>query len=206
MTTNIREKFGREVGSFYSLSMVNIVFSAVSMALGISFGVQNVLILKEAMSLLLPQLAFTVIGFLVFGVSLRWLISSVEILDGVSEIKDDYDKKKAELNDEATTGLIVKMMAYYRDNKNMIHGLSLLSRIAGICFIASGIINIINNVMVGTAIFNVLTVIGIILYLAVGVAGIIIPHFFSNYSSVWDYRLQQSVNAENELDKALEGS
>jgi len=77
------------------------------------------------------------IGFLAFGFSLRWLLSGVEILDGVSAIKDDYEKTKTKLDGESITGLIVKMMAYYR-NKSTIRKLSWLSRIVGVYFIVSG--------------------------------------------------------------------
>jgi hypothetical protein len=146
-----------------------------------------------------------VIGFLAFGLSLRWLVSSAEILDGVSDSKNDYEKMKLKLDDENITALIVKMMAYYRDNKSTIHKLSWLSRIAGVCFIISGIILLTNNIMAAKITSNVFTVIGTILYFAVGVSGIIVPHFFKNYSSVWEYRLKQSVEAEKELEKELEG-
>ena len=201
MTTNILGKFRRELGSFYALAMMSIVFGGIAMALGISFGVQNVLVLVKVRDLLSTQLVFTVVGFLAFGVSLRWLISSVEILDGVSEIRDDFEKEKIRQDDESVTGLIVKMMAYYRDNKSTIQRLALLSRVAGICFIVNGLAQ-----LLGATSFDPFTLIGSILCLAVGSSGLIIPHFFKTYSTVWEYRLQQSAGAERELAKELEGS
>ena len=204
MATSILDKFRREIGSFYALAMLNIAFGAVAMALEISFGVQNVLALVEGKNLLLPQLAFAIIGLLAFGISLRWLLSSVEVLDGITDIKNDYEEK-TKSDDENTTGLIVKMMAHYRDNKSTIHRLSLLSRIAGVCFLASGIVQLLSSIIAGTPTFDIAAVAGSILSLGVGSSGIIIPHFFKNYSSVWEYRLQQSVEAERELNKELEG-
>jgi hypothetical protein len=181
--------------------MMSIVFGGIAMALGISFGIQNVLVLAKVRDLLLPQLAFTLVGFIAAGVSLRWLLSSVEILDEVSEIRDDYEREKAKPDDESIAGLVVKMMAYYRDNKSTLQRLSLLSRVAGICFIVNGL-----ALLLGATSLDLFTLTGSILCLAVGSSGLIVPHFFKNYSSVWEYRLQQSAKAERELAKELEGT
>jgi hypothetical protein len=209
MATDISNKFQRELKSFYALSVMNIIFGGIGMALGISAGVQNVLALVEARSLLLYQFALTLIGFLAFGISIRWLLSSVEILDGATDIKDDYEKSKTKLDDENATSLVVKMMAYYRDNRSTIQRLTLLSKIAGICFFVNGIIlliNTTNNIILGASLGSILLmVIGTILNLVAGASGIIIPRSFRKYSSVWEYRLEQSTRVERELDKELEG-
>jgi hypothetical protein len=47
MKTNLRDKLRRELGSFYALAIMNIVFGGIAMALGIDFGVKNVLVLTE---------------------------------------------------------------------------------------------------------------------------------------------------------------
>jgi len=210
MTTEVMNKFQRELRSFYALSTVNIVFGGIAMALGISIGVQNILALVEARNLLLYQLALALIGFFAFGISLRWLLSGTEILDGVTDIRDDYKKKMAELDDENIASLIVKMMAYYRDNRPIIKKLSLLSKIAGICFFVNGsmlLVDTANSIMFGASVNHIiLMAVATILDFAVGASGIIVPHFFKKYSSIWEYRLEQSARVERELDKELEGS
>jgi len=209
MTTSIVMKLERELRSFFALAIMNIAFGGVAMALGISLGVQNVLAILEARNLLLPQLALTLLGFLAFGVSLRWLITSAEILDGVTDIKDDYERKKTNLVDENLTGLIVRMMAYYRENKSTIQKLTLVSKIAGVCFFINGIVLLINtvtNVMSGASFgYILLLALATVGNFLVSSSGIFIPRFFDRYSSTWEHRLDESSKVERELVEQLEG-
>jgi hypothetical protein len=73
----------RELRSFYALSIINLAFGAVAMTISVSFSIQNVLAIVDAKNLFLPQLVFCILEFLAFGLSLRWLLTRVEILDGV---------------------------------------------------------------------------------------------------------------------------
>jgi len=79
-------KVQRELNSYQGLVILNIVFGGLAMAFGISFVVQSISMV-QAQSLLIPQVALVVFGFVAAGISIRWLISSVELLDGVSDKK-----------------------------------------------------------------------------------------------------------------------
>jgi len=59
------------------------------MALGVSTSVQNIFIIIESMELIPLQIIITILGFVSFGISLRWLISSIEILDQATDIRND---------------------------------------------------------------------------------------------------------------------
>jgi hypothetical protein len=159
-----------------------------------------------AKSVLLPQLLLVTIGFLAFAVSIKWLVSSVEMFETATELKEDYAKNKA-VDDEARTGLVVKMMSYYRENKPTIKKMMFISRIAGVCFLISGaftLTTIAINVVTGVQSLNLLTqVSGAAITLAIAVASFIIPHFFGKYSKIWDHRLQETVKVEKELKKQL---
>jgi hypothetical protein len=204
--TTLVDKFRRELRSFYALTIMNIAFGGIAMALGINLVTQNIFTLIETQNLLLPELTFLVIGVLSFGIGLRWLLASAEILDGVTDIQDDYDNQKATMNDDTMTHLIVRMTSHYRENKVTIKYLSLFSKIAGVCFLVSGIIIVVNGILVGTTFNDIFTILGTIIYLVFGTCGIIVPYFLKQYSSIWDARLQQSAQAESALDKELEGS
>lgn len=206
MATILVDKFRRELRSFYALTIINIAFGGIAVALGINLVTQTILILMETQNLLLPELTFLVVGVLAFGIGIRWLLASAEILDGVTDIQDDYDKQKVKINDDTMTHLIVRMTSHYRENKVTIKYLSLFSKIAGVCFLVSGVNIIINSILVGTPFNDIFTILGTIIYLVFGTCGIIIPYFLNQYSSIWDDRIQQSVLAESALDKELEGS
>ena len=206
MATKIATKLKQEINSFMGLTLSNIVFSAVAMAFGISTLVPNVTAMVAAKSVLLPQLFLVIIGFLAFAVSIKWLVSSVEMFETATELKEDNAKNKA-FDEEARTGLVVKMLSYYRENKPTIKKMMFISRIAGVCFLISGaftLATIAINVATGVQSLNLLTqVSGAAITLAIAVASFIIPHFFGKYSKVWDQRLQETVKVENELKRQL---
>jgi hypothetical protein len=219
MTTSIDNKFGRELNSFFSLVILNIVFSGIAMALSISFTVQNIvaaigLIPKEvtltwAIAELLshPQFLFGVLGVIAAVLSLKWLIASTEIMSDVEEIHSEYKEKSKQLDSNTVTSLIVKTMAYYRDKKNAIQSLSLFSRIGGFCFIASAALQAFYGTFTVNSEWALLMVAtSVALCLAVGMAGVLIPRYFSNFSATWEIRLKESVKVEQELKKMLETS
>ncbi len=201
-------KFQRELGSLYALAIINIVFSGLAMALGVSTSVQNIFTLIASKELILSQILRTIISFIAFGVSLRWLISSAEILNEADDIKDNYEEKRENVTDEVLTGLILQMTSHYRQNKDTIKKLQFVSGVGGICFLISGTLTLVNAlpslIMEPSLWIIAFKILGIALNFGIGIAGLLITHFFYKYSSTWDYRLQKSADAEKELEKHLE--
>ena len=200
-------KFQRELNSLQGLAILNIVFGGLAMSFAIAVGVQNVFAMVEAQSLLLPQLLLVIVGFLVFAISLRWLVSSAELLDGADNLKQDYAKKKASLDDDSLTSLIVKMVAHYRENKPKIRTMMLVSRVAGGCFLVSGGFSLaaaVTSLLAGAPALDVLIqFLGAAFNFAMAAAGFIIPRFFGRYSKIWDYRLEEAIKAEKMLGLQL---
>lgn len=206
MTEATATRFVRELRSFYALSIINLAFGAVAMAISMSFGIQNVLAIVDARYLMLPQLVFCILGFLAFGLSLRWLLTSIEILDGVQGIKEEYEEKETSLESDDVTGLIISAMAYYREKRTIILKLVTASKIAGICFIVNGAVMLFNGVFSASGALELLSFVGILLNFGVGFSGVYIPIYFERYVSTWGERLQESVKAEKDLAKLMEGS
>jgi hypothetical protein len=206
MATKTSEKLKQEVNSFASLALINIVFSAVAMGLGISIIVPNITSIVTTQSVLFSQIVLVVIGGLAFAFSIKWLISSVEMFEVSDELKEDHTKSKT-LDEEAQTGLIVKMMAYFRENKPTLKKMMWVSRIAGLCFLISGAFTIITaviNASTGVQLMDVGTqVLGAFINFAIASAGFIIPHFFGKYTMIWDKRIEKNAEAEVEFRRQL---
>jgi len=206
MPNRIEIKLKQEINSFMGLTLSNIVFSALAMAFGVTILVPNVTEMVGLQSLLFPQLVVVIIGFLAFVVSIKWLVSSVEMFEISTELKEDYAKSKA-LDEEAQTGLVIKIMAYYRENKPTIKKMMLVSRFAGVCFLISGgftLTTAVINSVTGIQLMDLLTqVSGAAVSFAIAIASFVIPHFFGKYSKIWDHRLQETVKAEKMLKRQL---
>ena len=204
MATKTSEKLKQEVNSFVRLALINIVFSAIAMALGISIIVPNITSIVTTQTALFPQIILVVIGFSAFVFSIKWLISSVEMFEASDELKEDYTKNKT-FDEEAQTSLIVKMLSHYRKNKPTIKKMMWVSLIAGVCFLISGVFNLITAVInTGVQSMNVGTqVLGASINFAIAIAGFIIPHFFGKYTKIWDKRIEKNAKAEIEFKRQL---
>ena len=206
MATKTVAKVQRELNSYQGLATLNIVFGGLVMAFAISFIVQSINAMVQAQSILIPQTLLVGIGFAAAGLAIRWLISSAELLEGVTDLKDEYNKNKTTQDDEQTVNLLVKMTSHYRQNKPTIKTMMTLSRIAGACFLVSGAY-ILVTAAIGFDGFSTwelfLQVLGAGFNFAMAGASFAIPHFFGNYSKVWDYRIEQTMKAENQLQQQL---
>lgn len=206
MLPNISQKFQREMRSFNALLIMNIVVGAVGMGMSISHGVIKLLTLTLPLTIdsivTLPLVALGLIGF---GISINWLISTVEIFSDAQEINEEYDNATKSPNSDAITSLIVKSMSYYRSKKSAIKQMSWVSRIAGMCFLALAIYGIAASLLGFGEVNLLMAAASSGVNIAIGVVALYIPRSFSNFSSSWDYRLNEGDTAGNALQKVLEG-
>ena len=189
----------REMNSFHALTIVNIAGAGVAMSMGIETLVNNLLPMFREQTILFPQ-ALNVAAVLagsVFG--LMWLISSAEMLDGFQEVRESRE-------DDDPTGLIVENMAFYRENREAVRRLMLGSRATGAFFLVSAALQL--RVLVsqaGSSLLTLMSVVGLALCLALGVAGVYIPSSLGRYIRMWEGRLSESEEAERRLGEMLEG-
>jgi hypothetical protein len=169
----------------------------------------NLISMATTQTVQLNQVGLVILGFIVFIVAIRWLMSSAKIIDVTSKLNTSLSKHKKNktLNDEAITGLIVKMTAAYRENKPTLKLMTLISKIAGVCFaiaaclaLATAVTGIATNVPLWSTIIQLSNM---AISFATAAACFIIPHFFGKYSQIWDERLKETVKAEIELEKQL---
>ena len=189
----------REMNSFHALTIVNIAGAGVAMSMGIETLVNNLLPMFREQTILFPK-ALNVAAVLagsVFG--LMWLISSAEMLDGFQEVRESRE-------DDDPTGLIVENMAFYRENREAVRRLMLGSRATGAFFLVSAALQLRFLVsQTGSSLLTLMSVVGLALCLALGVAGVYIPWSLGRYTQMWDRRLSESEEAERRLGEMLEG-
>jgi hypothetical protein len=199
MSINTAQKLQRESNSLLGLSIINLVCSALAMAFGISLLVPNITTMVNAQSLLLPELAWCTLGLLAFGVAMRWIVSSAEVLEIAEELSEGT--KKQSLDEDTITGAIVDATASYREKRGTIKLMMTISRIAGVCFTIAGVYTIVTAAIAGGA--NLWLIAGTIPNFAIAAAAFIIPHFFSKYQKIWDSRLKETEKAEKLLEQQL---
>jgi hypothetical protein len=209
MTTNTAKKLQNELNSLQGLSIINIVCSSLTLAFGIYFLMPNLISIATTQTVTLNQVGLVILGLVAFIVAIRWLISSAKIIDVSSNLTTSLSKhrKNKTLDDEALTGLIIRMTAAYRENKPTLKLMMTISKIAGVCFaiaaflaLATVITNIASNVQLWSTLIQLSNM---AISFAIAAACFIIPHFFGKYSLIWDERLKETAKAEIELEKHL---
>ncbi|UCD45355.1 MAG: hypothetical protein JSV27_02310 [Candidatus Bathyarchaeota archaeon] len=173
-------RFDRETRSFYALVIVNIVGAGLAMSFGVATVVNNLIPMINEWSIQLLRTAFTGLALGGFVFAIRWLILSAGLFGEFDDVRDELKEVSGKVNEETLTQLIVRNLAFYRDNKPTIDKLKLGSRVTGAFFLLSG----------ATAALNVLTVdftgpiglltaaFGTLLCIALGIVGVYSPYFF----------------------------
>jgi hypothetical protein len=201
-------RLSREMRSFNSLIIMNIVGAGIAVARGVAFVVGHVHPMIAARMILWPEavmVALVVAG----GVFLfRWLIMGAEMMDEYQDVREAASGNENGGGDSATE-LIVQNMAFYRDHRESMGSLILGSRVTGAFFLVSAALQVQYLVSVlgsGSAFEAAFSLFGFSLVLVLGLAGVYIPRLFRRYEATWDRRLQESTEAERKLGELLEGS
>ncbi len=189
-----------------ALSIVNIIFGALAIAIGVSTSVSNFNILKESFQISLIQIISICFGIGIGVVGLFWLISSANILDFTDDIQRGFHREKTQMTDDGITSLMIQMIAFYRKNTKTIKQMIIMSQIGGVLFIGYAIFSVFTMLLESSesALWvQSVQIIGFVLMVFVGIACFIIPRFFKKYARIWDTRIKEAQNIEETLQKQL---
>jgi len=206
MTNNIIKKINDEIGSLTALSIVNLMFGGVAIAIGISNSVNHINLLKESIQISLTSVIFICFGIGLGIIGIYWIISSGNILDFTTDIHLERHKKKMSVTDESIISLIVQMIAFYRKNQKKIKQMIVMSMIGGCLLLGFTLLSAINMLMkpsVGVVWSQYVQIIGLFLMLFLGIACFFIPRFFKKYASIWDGRMKEAENVERILTEQI---
>ena len=210
MTTNLLKKINKEIYIFLILSVVNIIFGAISLAMGIVFIVNNIFNLINLQIIIDISLIYIIAGFGLVGIGFWWLLYSVSLMDFITDIQMKFFKKNKKITDEKITSLIVKMVSYYRKNKTNIRRMIFIARLGGLLFIINGLISTIDlfyKINPYIQLSNYYMQIAAILIVFIwGILSLLIPRFIKKFATLWEHRIKKSSEAENIINKLMESN
>ena len=211
MNTNLSKAFEEEFLSFFALYMMNLVFAAMTMAIGLAAVVQQLIpqpgTLPAEVAISSP--VSLILGGAAFVIGLVWITATAKLLKSVRVVRKAYrQKKKREMSPEDFTGMMVQMMTQYREQKQMIRAMVVICMAGGYVLLVQGILSaimIIERVIGGNAMFPIfLAILAVVFVVIMGGAGILISRYFRHYAKVWDTRLEALGRSEDELKRMLE--
>ena len=205
-------RFRSEIRHFYVVTIANVVFAAVVMALGISVLVGEAVSMYETFSTALYVIYSPVVLFVALVATLmglRWILTSIRIFEGTEAIKDDLDEKGSEVSDEALTRLIVSMLSHYRDNRATIRTMILVCTLGGVCSFLLGIFGSLEHLAISAdgisfTLNNYRVIPFMLLTLGIALTSLASSYYFSRFAKVWDERLDEIEESEALLKETLE--
>jgi hypothetical protein len=204
MTADTLTQFRNELNSFFVLVLLNIVFGALAIAFGVQFMVSSVHDITTEQSLPLIRIIAGSLSMVSFGLGIAWIISSVKIFEHIEEIRSEFKDLNGPVPDEVLTVGIVRMLSHYRENKKTITIMILVCTLGGFCFLALGILNVVQGISATDALTRLLSLIAAAINLTIGIVSLRFCRYFQNYSAAWDRRLEEVTRSEDALQHAME--
>jgi hypothetical protein len=207
-------QFRSEIRHFYLISLLNLVFAAIAISIGVQYMVTA--ILGQTLDPVMPGFPvipgfriFTgAIALICFGLGIRWILSTVRIFEGTITIKEDLKKDGDGITDERLTCLIVRMLAHYRDNRSTVRTMILVCTLGGVCFFVLGIGHSLKALSISSGGFaftldNLLLIPAMLLTLGISLLSLLSSYYFSKFAEVWERRLHEIGESEGALKKTL---
>ena len=178
------------------------------MAFGVQFIVTSVLGLTSGETLSVFRIVTAAISMVCFGLGISWIISSAEIMEGISEIREEFRSRQEPVSEETLTSGIIRMIAHYRENRKTIQRMILVCTLGGICFLVLGIMNSLElisfSLTSGSFTLNsYLLIPSALLTLGVALVSLLSSYYFRNFSKAWDLRLQEADRSGDMLKKSM---
>lgn len=205
--TTTDKNIKKEMKHFMALNVMSIAFGAIAMALAISNLAVNALSLMKTTDSINFLHVFSNIGIslVVAAVAFWFIIQTAEVLSKFEEIQEEKNGGET-LASEKITQRLIRLMGLYREERPQIQRMILVSKIAGICFLANALIQtVLLALLMNSGSVELAPAIGgILANLIMGFVGFFLPSSFRKYSVCWDQRLLKSGEVEKKIASFME--
>ncbi len=201
------KKLKKEMKSFMALNVMSIAFGGIAMAFAISFLTMNATYFRTTIdSANILNLVSNIGIGLVVGILAFWfIISTALVLSKFEEIQEDKNGEKT-FSREKLTERIILLIGFYREERLQIKRMVIVSKIAGLCFLANALLQTMFLVfnLSSDSVELVVGIGGILISLVMGVVGFFLPSLFRKYAVCWDERLLKSGDVEKKIASFME--
>ncbi|MBC8462792.1 hypothetical protein H8D76_00375 [Candidatus Bathyarchaeota archaeon] len=222
MEINSLTRLKIELESFKLLVTANLVGAALTLAFSISYGITNLIPLISGEPIEPSQLPYILIIISGFATAISWITRSAELMEkhdeitkGLEDIIKRYKNRPSSedgLNssyDDEVIGIIVKSLAFYRENTDKINNLKWGGRLTGVFLLATGIpqfISFIDGSYPVNGFYLLAQGFAVVSSLVVSLAAWYVPVIIKRFTETWDARLSLADDANEKLRRILEGA
>ena len=204
-------QFRTEIRHFSRLSLLNHIFAALTITLGMIVIFRQVLpSLLHVTTPMTPGFSPVIVmaGIITTFAGIGWLRVSIQIAEGIRPVREEADERGDAMSDEELTSLIIRLLAYYRDNRDAIRTMVIVCTVGGLCLFLLGCMYGLEYLSVSGdgAEFSddvFLIIPALLLMPAVAIVSLFSSWYFSKFSRIWDFRIKVTEQSEMLLEKTL---
>jgi hypothetical protein len=201
-------QFNTEITNFFIVALGNIVIAALTIAFVVQYIVGAVIAGSGEPAGSGLRIVTGAVALTCFGLGISWITVTIRVFEGVESIRDMLSAHGEEITDEEITGLIVRMLALYRDEREAIRKMILISAGGGICFLFLGVstgVELLNRVlqMSISTLEDWLLIPEFLLMTGIAVASLFSSYDLLKFSARYDRRLGEIAESECTLQSEL---
>ena len=208
MSAPLSKQLNKEMLIFLSLAVINLLFSATFLAVGIVFIINNIWKLNSYISFFNASVVLVFIGFLFSIIGFYWIVKSALMMDFLTDIQWKIYWTNKKQSDSQITKSIIKLIAYYRENILQIKKMIFISIIGGIIFGIQSMYYLFDMVFLFDPLyqwpFYQMRILSIILMLSWSILCFYTTYYIKRAASIWDIRLRKSREAEEIIKQRME--
>ena len=218
MEINTLKRLKIELESFKLLTTANMVGAALTLAYSITFGFTKIIPLITGGPLDADYLPYLLVVIAGFALAISWITRSAELMGNHDEIVKELGKIISESKsaisdrpdlDENVLGILVRSLAFYRENSSKINRLKWGGRLTGAFMLVTGIPQLISFLNGTYPVDNVYVLAqGFVVAFSIGIsiAAWYVPVVITRFMDTWDIRVKLAEDANDQLSRILEGN
>jgi hypothetical protein len=201
----------KEIRHFSRISFLNHLFAALTITVGmIVIFRQIVPVLLHITTRTTGQFSPIVVmaGVITVFAGIGWLRASIRIAEGIRPIREKAAEWGDAVSDEELTSQIVRLLAYYRENRDAIRTMVIVCTIGGLCFLLLGclfgfeFLSVTGNGDVFSE--DAFFIIPVLLLMpGIAIVSWFSSWYFSKFSRIWDLRIKETEHSETLLLQTL---
>jgi len=208
MEKNSLNRLKSELDSFKILVTAHQIGAALTLAFTLAFAIDKINQYITGGPMTPDQTLLMMLSVSSFVTVISYITRNSRLIETHDEItKDLAEIIRNKGDDEAVTGIIVRSLAFYRENQEKISQIKWAGRIMGTLLLITGIPRLL-SFMKGPDPLGGLVVLAqgfaMVASLAVGVASWYVPVIIKRFTETWDARLSMADEANEKLKRILE--
>ena len=216
MEINTLERLKTELTSFKLVTTASMIGAAITFAYSVALGITKVVPFITGGPLEAQHLPYLLVVISGFAIAISWVTRSAELMgehDGiVKELDRVIDESKSTTGDrmdldEKVIGIIVRSLAFYRENSSKIDRLKWGGRLTGAFMLVVGIpqlVSFLNGSYPVDGVYVLAQGLAVVFSIGISIAAWYVPVLIKRFMDRWDARLKLAEDANVRLGRILE--